>query len=211
MKSHVSAPPQRRRRTPPQADALPEQLATVFFQIPADHSWKFGERENRSGEPGTCVKRARSRFVHSVSESQTTGNPTERERNWPTAPKPEAPDHSAYRLMKSVNKPRRLVMEIKGRRRRKSQLCEGCGEVRDLVGEYPDGAMLCDPCNGRLTCRCCGLPDGEYRGRAHEYGGDPDEYVCPQCRDGCSYDKPGGGCQFLKEQVIAAAPRPRGR
>ena len=211
MKSHVSASPQRRRRTPPQADALPEQLATVFFQLQADHNWKFGERGNGSGGPGTCAKRARSLIVHSVSKSQpsrqTTGNPSERERNSPDAPKPEAPDHSAYRLMKSANRPRRFVMEIKGKRRRAAHPCEGCGEVRDLVGEYPDGALLCDPCNGRLTCRCCGLPDGEYRGRAQEYEGAPDEYVCPQCRDGCSYDKPGGGCQFLKDRVSAAAPR----
>ena len=41
--------------------------------------------------------------------------------------------------------------------------------------------LLCDPCNGRITCRCRELSRGEYQGRAREYKGDPEEYVCPQC------------------------------
>ena len=97
-------------------------------------------------------------------------------------------------------------MQVKGIIRRTSQPCENCGEVRDLTGEYPDVVLLCDPCNGRFTCRCCRLPHGEFEGRAREFGGSPDEYVCPYCRGGCSYDTPEGGCRFLS--TTADNPQP---
>ena len=87
-------------------------------------------------------------------------------------------------------------MQVRGNISRRAQRCEGCGEVADLTGEYPDKVLRCDPCNGRFTCRCCGVPHGEYKGRALEYEGDREEYVCPYCREGCSYDAPGGGCRF---------------
>ena len=41
-------------------------------------------------------------------------------------------------------------MQIRGRMRVKSEPCHGCGEVRELVGEYPEWIMLCYPCQGTL-------------------------------------------------------------
>ena len=49
-------------------------------------------------------------------------------------------------------------MQIRGRMRVKSEPCHGCGEVRELVGEYPEWIMLCYPCQGRFICICCGVP-----------------------------------------------------
>ena len=37
-------------------------------------------------------------------------------------------------------------MQVRGRMRVKSEPCHGCGEVRELVGEYPEWIMLCYPC-----------------------------------------------------------------
>ena len=88
-------------------------------------------------------------------------------------------------------------MEIKGTRRRRAHPCEGCGEIRDLVGEYPDGALLCDPCQGLFICICCGIRDHEYKGRPQEYEGDSDEHVCKHCREGCPHERPGSRCRFL--------------
>ena len=70
-------------------------------------------------------------------------------------------------------------MQVRGRMRVKSEPCHGCGEVRELIGEYPQWIMLCYPCLGRFICICCGVADYEYNGRPEEYKGDPDEYACP--------------------------------
>ena len=90
-------------------------------------------------------------------------------------------------------------MQVRGRMRVKSEPCHGCGEVRELVGEYPEWIMLCYPCQGRFICKCCGVADSEYKGRPEEYKGDPDEYACPYCRNGCPYDEPEGLCRFAPE------------
>ena len=79
---------------------------------------------------------------------------------------------------------------------RESHPCDNCGRIRDLTGEYPNGPMICEPCSGLFTCRCCGFRYGEYEGRAEEYEGDSDEYVCSSCRDRCPHDTPGGRCTF---------------
>ena len=101
-------------------------------------------------------------------------------------------------------------MLIRRRRRREAHACEGCGKVRDLTGEYPDGPLLCEPCNGLFTCRCCRLSRGEYKGRAGEYEGDAADYVCRYCRDGCSYDTPGSECLVSPRRYECGCPAPAG-
>ena len=88
------------------------------------------------------------------------------------------------------------AFEVKGFLRKSSQPCDDCGEVRDLVGEYPEKVYRCPPCNGVFTCRCCGWPNGEYRRRAGEFEGAIEAYVCPHCRDRCPSGAPVGECSF---------------
>ena len=70
---------------------------------------------------------------------------------------------------------------------RDSSPCERCGRVEDLIGEYPDGPLLCRQCRGIYTCNCCGWPFVE--GEAN-----PETYVCEFCQDRCQYDVEGSEC-----------------
>ena len=93
---------------------------------------------------------------------------------------------------------------------RESQPCERCGNVRDLTGEYPSGPMICDPCAGYFTCRCCGLSYTEYEGRPEEYKGEPDEYVCPHCVKLCRFDTQSSRCRLFPKNGECRCPLPPG-
>ena len=90
------------------------------------------------------------------------------------------------------------TFEIKGFLRKSAQPCDDCGEVADLTAQYPERIFRCAPCNGVFTCTCCGWPNGEYRRRASEFEHDPDDYVCPYCREGCKSDAQAAGCRFAQ-------------
>ena len=179
----------------PPADATPEQLAAACFQLPAGYDKKVGENEETgpAGRQPTSDGTGRDSVV-SMPDLQpsrlTSGISTQHTgvRYF---------GHSGYRPRQSKNGFRRFAMEIKGTRRRNSAPCEGCGKVGDLTGAYPDGPLLCDPCKGLFTCTCCTVRDAEFKGRPQAYEGDPDEYVCRYCREGCTYLRPGGRCRFL--------------
>ena len=45
-----------------------------------------------------------------------------------------------------------------------SEPCHGCGQVRDLTGEYPEWTILCYRCQELFTCICWEVADYEYNG-----------------------------------------------
>ena len=90
------------------------------------------------------------------------------------------------------------AFEVKGILRREGQPCDDCGTVADLVGEYPEKIFRCAPCNGVFDCTCCGWPHSEYRGRASEFQGAIEAYVCPHCRDRCPSGVPVAECSFAQ-------------
>ena len=184
-----------RRILPPLADATPEQLAAACLQLPAGYDREVGENEKtglavRQPASGGAGRNSVDSLTDLQSSRLTSGDSTQHTGV-------RCPGHSAYRPRQSERGFRRFAMEIKGTRRRRAHPCEGCGVVRDLTGAYPDGPLLCDPCKGLFTCTCCTVRDAEFKGRPQEYEGDPDEFVCGYCLEGCTRERPGSRCRFL--------------